>query len=59
MPHVNGDSMHVNTARPDVWHADNTRSNRIAYAGYVAMAIRVAVGFGNLPRVQKGMRFVC
>lgn len=47
-PHVNGDSMYVKAAGSDPWHADNTRSDRIAYAGYVAMVIRVAIGFGNL-----------
>lgn len=45
IPRLNGDSMRVTAARMDLWHADYTRSNRIAYAGYVAMAI---ASFGNL-----------
>lgn len=55
IPRVNGGTMYVNAARFGLWHADNTSCNRIAYAGYVAMAIRSAVGFGNVRSVQKGM----
>lgn len=32
-----------NERRPQA-HADNTRSNRMAYAGYVAIAFRLSIG---------------
>lgn len=52
IPQANGHSVLVGTARIDLWRARNPRNSRAAYAGYVANALRLAVGFGNLRSLQ-------
>lgn len=50
---VNGEPMFSRAKRSDLWH--NTRSNRIAYAGYVAMAVRLAIVIGDLQCLSRGL----
>lgn len=39
IPGTNVVTASVKVARADLWHADNTTSNHIAYVGYAAMAL--------------------
>lgn len=52
---MNGEPMFSRAKRSDLWHAGNTRSNRIAYAGYAAQAVRLATVIGNLQCLSRGL----
>lgn len=54
IPGAHGGTMFVKVAQEDLWHTGNSRSNRIAYARYDAMPIRLAFGYGNLRSLQRG-----
>lgn len=55
IPRVNGGSLYTRATRTDLWHTHNTRRNRIVYAGYDVMALRLATGFGNCRSLPEGM----
>lgn len=55
IPGTNDDPMFVNVVGADLWQADHTRSSHIAYAGYVAMPVRLAIGYGDCRSCKRGM----